>query len=104
MVLGGRLALRRVVANLLDNASTYGHVIQVEIAGTEWTIILTIDDGGPGISPDRREILLKPFRPAGELTKSADRRPVLALSWSAIWSWRRAVRSRSPTLLWAGRA
>lgn len=60
-VLGDRLALRRIVSNLLDNALKYGNAAHVAIEADARAITLTVDDEGPGIAPDRREILLEPF-------------------------------------------
>lgn len=59
--LGDRLALRRIVANLVDNALKYGHVAHVTLAADRRTIELIVDDEGPGIPSDLREILLEPF-------------------------------------------
>ncbi|WP_117193888.1 sensor histidine kinase [Rhizobium terrae] len=61
LVIGDRLALRRVFANLIDNALKYGRAAHLALtAGDEW-LRLTIDDEGPGIPADRREILMEPF-------------------------------------------
>ncbi|MBN9550197.1 MAG: histidine kinase, partial [Alphaproteobacteria bacterium] len=60
-VLGDRLALRRIVSNLLDNALKYGNAAHVAVEADARAITLTVDDEGPGIAPDRREILLEPF-------------------------------------------
>lgn len=60
-VLGDRLALRRVVANLIDNALKYGQVAHVQLESAERTMLLTIDDAGAGIPPDQREAMLEPF-------------------------------------------
>jgi signal transduction histidine kinase len=61
LVLGDRLALRRVVANLIDNALQYGRVAHVRIAADERTILLTVADEGAGIPPEQREAMLEPF-------------------------------------------
>jgi signal transduction histidine kinase len=61
LVLGDRLALRRVVANLIDNALQYGRVAHVQIAASERTILLTVDDEGAGIPPEQREAMFEPF-------------------------------------------
>jgi signal transduction histidine kinase len=60
-ILGDPLAVRRLVANLTDNAVAYGReaAIAAEVAGGE--LVLTIDDKGPGISPAERERVLEPF-------------------------------------------
>ena len=60
-ILGDRLALRRIVANLIDNALKYGGRAYVGLASEGGSAVLTIDDNGPGIPPDQRELLLEPF-------------------------------------------
>ena len=60
-VLGDRLALRRIVANLVDNALKYGHIAHVAVEADAQAIVLTVDDEGSGIPPELREILLEPF-------------------------------------------
>ncbi len=59
-VLGDRLALRRIVANLIDNALKYGESAQLTLT-TAARVTLTVDDTGPGIPPEQRDILLEPF-------------------------------------------
>jgi signal transduction histidine kinase len=60
-ILGDTLAVRRLIANLTDNAIAYGReaAIDANVAGSE--LLLTIDDKGPGISPDQRQRVLQPF-------------------------------------------
>jgi len=60
-VLGDRLALRRIVSNLNDNALKFGHVAHVAVEIDAHTIVLTVDDEGPGVPPNLRETLLEPF-------------------------------------------
>ncbi|MEM9139431.1 MAG: ATP-binding protein [Pseudomonadota bacterium] len=60
-VLGDRLALRRIVANLLDNAVKYGHRARMGLQVGDADLALTIDDDGPGIAEDQRALLLEPF-------------------------------------------
>jgi signal transduction histidine kinase len=60
-ILGDRLALRRIVSNLVDNALKYGHAAHVAVGMDGQSLMLTIDDEGSGIPPDAREILLEPF-------------------------------------------
>jgi signal transduction histidine kinase len=60
-VLGDRLALRRIIANLLDNALHYGQVAHVVLRSEGTTLILSVEDEGPGIPLDQREALLEPF-------------------------------------------
>jgi signal transduction histidine kinase len=60
-VLGDRLALRRVIANLVDNALLYGKVAHLSIEADSEFVTLHVDDEGPGIPPDQREQVLEPF-------------------------------------------
>ncbi|HEY0683420.1 MAG TPA: ATP-binding protein [Steroidobacter sp.] len=61
VVLGDRLALRRVVANLIDNALQYGKAAHVQVDATDKSVCLTVDDEGPGIPPEQRDAMLEPF-------------------------------------------
>ncbi|MGF1500566.1 MAG: sensor histidine kinase [Paracoccaceae bacterium] len=61
MVLGDRLALRRILANLIDNAVAYGQRAEIRLVLSAREVMLTVDDAGPGIPPDRRSLLLEPF-------------------------------------------
>jgi signal transduction histidine kinase len=60
-VLGDAVALRRLIGNLTDNALAYGGeaAISAEVQGH--TLIVTVDDKGPGISPAQREMVFEPF-------------------------------------------
>jgi len=60
-LLGDPVTLRRLVSNLTDNALAYGReaAISAEVRGTE--LHISIDDKGPGISPEHREAVLEPF-------------------------------------------
>ena len=60
-VLGDRLALRRIFANLIDNASAYGDKAEISVHWTTDTITVHVDDDGPGIPPDMRDQVLEPF-------------------------------------------
>ena len=61
VVLGDRLALRRVIANLLDNAIKYGRVAHVRLGLGRDTVVVSVDDDGPGIPAGRRQAMLEPF-------------------------------------------
>ncbi|MDH0117792.1 ATP-binding protein [Rhizobium pusense] len=61
LVLGDRLSLRRVISNLIDNALKYGIAARVHVQTTASDITLRIDDDGPGIPADFRQLLLEPF-------------------------------------------
>lgn len=60
-VLGDPLAVRRLVANLTDNAIAYGREATITADVADGMVVLTIDDKGSGISPDQRERVLQPF-------------------------------------------
>ena len=61
IVLGDRLALRRVIANIVDNAIKYGGVAHVRLSLGRETVVVTVDDEGPGIPAGRRQAMLEPF-------------------------------------------
>jgi len=61
IVLGDRLALRRVVANLADNALKYGGSAHLRSVIVDNDILLTVDDEGTGIPPAQRQAMLEPF-------------------------------------------
>jgi two-component system, OmpR family, osmolarity sensor histidine kinase EnvZ len=54
-------AMRRCLANLLDNAERYGSHVWVTAVATHDGVDVTIDDDGPGIPPERREDAFRPF-------------------------------------------
>ncbi|HEY6921853.1 MAG TPA: ATP-binding protein [Steroidobacteraceae bacterium] len=60
-VLGDRLALRRVIANLVDNALIYGNVAHLSVDSNTGSVTLLVDDQGPGIRPEDRDKVLEPF-------------------------------------------
>jgi signal transduction histidine kinase len=61
IVLGDRLALRRVVANLADNAIKYGGSAHLRSTIVDKDLLLTVDDEGAGIPPEHRQAMLEPF-------------------------------------------
>lgn len=61
LVLGDRLALRRVVANLIDNALKYGHAAHAAVAIDDEWLALSVADEGTGIPPEQRALMLEPF-------------------------------------------
>ncbi|ORE98149.1 HAMP domain-containing sensor histidine kinase [Aurantimonas sp. 22II-16-19i] len=60
-VLGDRVALRRVVFNLVGNALTYGHVAHVVLDAGPGEAKLTVDDEGDGVPETIRAIVTEPF-------------------------------------------
>jgi signal transduction histidine kinase len=61
IVLGDRVALRRVVGNIIDNAIKYGRVAHVRITLRNQNVVTSVDDEGPGIPVDQRDAMLEPF-------------------------------------------
>ena len=60
-MLGDRVALRRIVTNLVNNALVYGHRAHLVVTSDEYDVTLMVDDEGPGIPAEFRGILLEPF-------------------------------------------
>jgi signal transduction histidine kinase len=55
-------ALRRALTNLIDNAVKYGRQARVSLDATPDTVLIRIDDDGPGIPEELREEIFKPFQ------------------------------------------
>lgn len=55
------LALRRALANLIDNALHYGHRAHVSLQRRGGEVLIRVDDDGPGIPRDQIEEVLRPF-------------------------------------------
>ncbi|MDD7910206.1 ATP-binding protein [Pseudovibrio exalbescens] len=60
VVLKGR-AFRRCLLNLISNAARYGKTIRIKGHRTPDWLIVTVDDDGPGIPPQERENVFRPF-------------------------------------------
>jgi len=59
---GRRDQLQRVVRNLLDNAARHADsVVAVELQTRDGAVELTVDDDGPGIRPEDRELVFERF-------------------------------------------
>jgi two-component system osmolarity sensor histidine kinase EnvZ len=54
-------AVARAVENLINNATRYGHTVEVRLEFQERILRVTVEDDGPGIPEDRREEALRPF-------------------------------------------
>jgi signal transduction histidine kinase len=55
-------ALRRALANLVENAALYGHQARVDLLAQERALVVRIDDQGPGIPEAEQENVFKPFQ------------------------------------------
>lgn len=54
-------ALRRCLANLIDNAIAYGDSAEVSAAAQGGSIAVRVRDHGPGIAPDKLEAVFEPM-------------------------------------------
>ncbi|MEF7615889.1 ATP-binding protein [Aquincola sp. MAHUQ-54] len=54
-------ALRRILANLVDNALKYGTQARLRVQPEGAALVLRVLDDGPGIPPDQLEAVFKPF-------------------------------------------
>ena len=62
VIFNGRIiSIKRCITNLLNNATSYGKKIEVILKKTKYSIIIFIDDDGPGIPESERENVIKPF-------------------------------------------
>jgi signal transduction histidine kinase len=60
-ILGDPVSLRRLFANLTDNAIAYGGAAKITVATSGERLIVTIDDRGAGIDTSLREAVFEPF-------------------------------------------
>ncbi len=58
-------ALRRAMTNLVDNARRHARRIALSALPQERSVEVLVDDDGPGIAPDRREEVFRPFQTGG---------------------------------------
>jgi len=56
-----RIAMRRCLTNLIDNALKHGKHVSVRLVRDERFVQIYVDDDGPGIPEDRREEAFRPF-------------------------------------------
>jgi two-component system osmolarity sensor histidine kinase EnvZ len=54
-------AARRAITNLVDNARRHAARVELGATQSERAVLVTVDDDGPGIPPDRRESVFRPF-------------------------------------------
>lgn len=58
---GDPMALRRLLANLVDNALKYGGAARVRMSAAEGLAVVEIDDDGPGMKPQDLARAFEPF-------------------------------------------
>ncbi|TIR16207.1 MAG: two-component sensor histidine kinase [Mesorhizobium sp.] len=54
-------AFARLLSNVIGNAFRYAKTVEVHANHGRGSLTVTIDDNGPGIAPDKREEVFKPF-------------------------------------------
>jgi len=54
-------AFARLLSNVIGNAFRYAKAVEVHANHGRGSLVVTIDDDGPGIAPDKREEVFKPF-------------------------------------------
>ena len=54
-------AVRRAITNLVDNARRHAHHVALVAMPQGRMVFVTVDDDGPGIPPERRESVFRPF-------------------------------------------
>jgi two-component system osmolarity sensor histidine kinase EnvZ len=73
--LGRARALKRCIANLVDNAVAHGDTVRVAVAADERVVTVSVDDNGPGISEELYEEAFRPFSRLDE-TRSRNQKGV----------------------------
>jgi len=68
---GDPVALRRLVNNLLDNAVKFGACARARVYRDQSTVVIEVDDDGPGIPESERERVFEPFH-RGEPSRSRE--------------------------------
>jgi two-component system, OmpR family, osmolarity sensor histidine kinase EnvZ len=54
-------AVKRCLANLIDNAAAHGETIEVRARGEAGAVFVTVEDDGPGIPEEQYEEAFRPF-------------------------------------------
>lgn len=61
IITGQSLGLKRLFANLVENALKYGDAARIRLSAEEGAVIVDVEDDGPGIPADQRESVFEPF-------------------------------------------
>lgn len=56
-----RNAFKRAITNLVSNATRFGKSILITTGTSRRNLVVTVEDDGPGIPPDLREVAFRPF-------------------------------------------
>jgi signal transduction histidine kinase len=60
-IIGDPVALRRLIQNVVDNAIKYGHRAGISATIAERSILIVVEDDGPGIDPSEHASIMEPF-------------------------------------------
>ena len=61
IITGQSLGLKRLFANLIENALKYGDVARIKLRADEGVVVIDVEDNGAGIPADQREAVFEPF-------------------------------------------
>lgn len=61
LAVGRPVSLKRVFRNIIENAARYGERARISLSASEGTIIVIIDDDGPGLDEANLESVFEPF-------------------------------------------
>lgn len=70
-----KLAFKRAMVNLIDNAFNYGQKVELNIFASNSNLIIAIDDDGPGIPDEEKNKVLTPFYRIDD-SRNLDSKPV----------------------------
>jgi len=61
IITGQSLGLKRLFANLVENALKYGESARIKLRAEEGAVVVDVEDDGPGIPVEQRESVFEPF-------------------------------------------
>jgi len=61
VITGQSLGLKRLFANLVENALKYGEAARIKLRNEEGAVVIDVEDDGPGIPAALRETVFEPF-------------------------------------------
>ena len=71
VVEGDTVALKRMFANLIDNAIKFGGLARVTLQAEDDCAVVEVEDDGPGLAENELEVVFEPFR-RGEPSRNRD--------------------------------
>jgi len=61
IITGQSLGLKRLFANLVENALKYGDSARIKLRSEDGAVVIDVEDDGPGIPGEQRESVFEPF-------------------------------------------